>query len=59
MDDSHNTQFVESMREIIISEVQTRPSLWDDTHPQYKNVERNKKMWEEIGKSLGKSGTIN
>jgi len=56
MDD---TRSVESMREIIISEVQTRPSVWDDTHPQYKNVERNKKMWEEIGKSLGKTGIIN
>jgi len=55
MDD---TRSVDSMREIIISEVQTRPSLWDDTHPQYKNVERNKKMWEEIGKSLGKTGII-
>lgn len=52
MDDKRS---VESMREIIISEIQTRPSLWDDTHPQYKNVERNKKMWEEIGKSLGKN----
>lgn len=32
------------MREILISEVQTRPCLWDDTHPQYKNVEKNKKI---------------
>jgi len=52
---THSTE--SDLREIIISEVQTRHSLWDDTHPQYTNVERNKKMWEEIGKSLGKTGT--
>lgn len=44
------------MREILISEVQTRPSLWDDTHPQYKNVEKNKKLWCEIGKLIGIPG---
>jgi len=32
-----------AMREILISEVQTRPCLWDDTHPQYKNIEKTKK----------------
>lgn len=33
-----------AMREILISEVQTRPSLWDDTHPEYKNVEKKQKI---------------
>jgi len=45
-----------AMREILISEVQTRPSLWDDTHPEYKNVEKNKKLWCEIGKLVGIPG---
>jgi len=44
------------MREILILEIQTRPCLWDDTHTQYKNVEKNKKIWSEIGKLIGISG---
>lgn len=50
------TNINNGMREILISEVPTRPSLWDDTHPQYKNVEKNKKLWYEIGKLIGISG---
>lgn len=46
----------QNTREILISEVQTNPSLWDDTHPEYKNCERNKKKWEEVGKIVGLTG---
>lgn len=46
----------QNTRELLISEVQTKPSLWDDTHPQYKNNERNKKIWEEIGNVVGMTG---
>ncbi|XP_029348355.1 transcription factor Adf-1-like [Acyrthosiphon pisum] len=46
----------QNTREILISEVQTKPSLWDDTHPEYKNCERNKKIWAEIGKIAGLTG---
>lgn len=45
-------------REILISEVQTNQSLWDDTHPDYKNCEKNKKKWEEVGKVVGLTGII-
>jgi hypothetical protein len=41
----------QNTREILISEVQTKPSLWDVTHPGYKNCEKNKKIWAEIGKN--------
>lgn len=45
-----------TMREIIISEVQTRPSLWDNAHPQYENAKRIKKIWEEIDETVGTTG---
>jgi len=48
----------QNTREILISEVQTKPSLWDDTHPGYKNCERNKKIWAEIGKIAGLTGML-
>lgn len=48
----------QNTREILISEVQTKPSLWDDTHPGYKNCEMNKKIWAEIGKIAGLTGII-
>jgi len=46
----------QSTREILISVVQTNPSLWDDTHPEYINREKNKKKWEEVGKITGLTG---
>jgi len=48
--------FQDSTREILISEVQTRPCLWNDEHPQYKDSEKNKKIWEEIGKVIEMTG---
>lgn len=48
----------QNTREILIFEVQTKPSLWDDTHPGYKNCENNKKIWAEIGKIAGLTGII-
>ncbi|KAL5245841.1 hypothetical protein ACI65C_013249 [Semiaphis heraclei] len=50
------SSFKNSWREILISEVQTRPCLWNDEHPQYKDSEKNKKIWEEIGKVIDMSG---
>jgi len=50
------SSFQDSTREILISEVQTRPCLWNDEHPQYKDSEKNKKIWEEIGKVIEMTG---
>lgn len=51
-------QFTNEQRELLISEVQPRPTLWNDRHPEYKKKEKTKKMWEEIGKVVGFSGKI-
>lgn len=53
---SKRNSFQDSTREILISEVQTRPCLWNDTHPHYKDSEKNKKIWEEIGNVVGLTG---
>lgn len=45
-------------RELLISEVQGRPSLWDDRHPDYKKTEKTNKLWDEIGAVVGFSGNI-
>jgi len=49
-------QFSNEQREILISEVQLRPPLWNDRHPEYKKTEKTNKMWEEVGKSVGFPG---
>lgn len=43
-------------REILISEVQSRPSLWNDGHPDYKKTETTDKLWGEIGLAMGFPG---
>lgn len=42
--------FTTRMREQIISEVQTKPILWNDRHKDFKNTEKTKncgKKWEK------------
>ncbi|CAI6355478.1 unnamed protein product [Macrosiphum euphorbiae] len=51
-------QFTNEQRELLISEVQSRPILWNDRHPEYKKTDKTNKMWEKIGKVVGFSGTI-
>jgi len=48
----------QNTREISISEVQTNPSLWNDTHPEYINREINKKKLVAVGKIIGLTGII-
>jgi hypothetical protein len=46
-------QFSNSDREILISELQARPPLWNDGHPDYKKTEKTDKLWAEIGIIMG------
>jgi len=42
--------FTTQMREQIISEVQTKPILWNDRHKDFKNTQKTKncgKKWEK------------
>lgn len=41
-------------REILISEVQTRPAIWNDADPNHKNVDYLDKKWREIAQVVGK-----
>ncbi|KAL4104806.1 hypothetical protein QTP88_020082 [Uroleucon formosanum] len=45
-------------RELLISEVQGRTSLWNDRHPDYKKTEKTNKLWDEIGAVVGYSGSL-
>lgn len=45
--------------EALISEVQSRPCLWNDRHNDFKNSVVTKKLWEEVGKAINLSGKIN
>lgn len=51
-------KFINEQRELLISEDQSKPILWNDRHPDYKKTDITKKMWEEIGKVVGFSGKI-
>ncbi|XP_030753749.1 transcription factor Adf-1-like [Sitophilus oryzae] len=35
-------------KELLISEVQTRRPLWQDSHPLYKNKNAIEKIWQEV-----------
>lgn len=43
-------------REVLISEVQTRPAIWNDADPNHKNADFIDKKWREIAKVLNKEG---
>lgn len=43
-------------RELLISEIQTRPALWNDRHPSHKNRNYVLKLWEEVAQIVGVSG---
>ncbi|XP_071057398.1 uncharacterized protein [Onthophagus taurus] len=49
-------KFSNSCREILISEVQTKPVLWNDQHPDYKKTEITRKLWGDVGTCIGLSG---
>jgi hypothetical protein len=51
----HN-KFTSKQREIIISKVQLKPILWNDRHKDYKNTEKTKKIWDEVGAICGLTG---
>ena len=53
---SQKVHFTNASRELLISEVQGRPSLWNDRHPNYKKTEKTNKLWDEIGAVVGYSG---
>lgn len=55
---SQKVHFTNASRELLISEVQGRPSLWNDRHPDYKKTEKTNKLWDEIGAVVGYSGSI-
>jgi hypothetical protein len=45
-----------SDRQILISEIQARPPLRNDGHPDYKKTEKTDKLWAETGIIMGFSG---
>lgn len=45
-------------KEILISEVQLRPVLWDDRNKNYKNSEMTKKIWNGVGAACGVTGKL-
>lgn len=54
---SQKIHFSNASRELLISEVQGRPSLWNDRHPDYtKKLKKTNKLWDEIGAVVGSSG---
>lgn len=40
-------------RKILISAVQSRPSLWHHSDKDFKNRSKTSKEWEEVGKLCG------
>lgn len=49
-------KFTSAQRENLISEVQLRPILWNDRQKDYKNAEKTKKIWTEVGAICGLTG---
>lgn len=47
--------------EKVINAVRKRRILYDCRHPEFKNLSRRKKVWDEVGKELNQSGerTVN
>lgn len=43
-------------KEILISEVQSRPILWQDTNKHFKNKSVTDKLWAEVGLACGVEG---
>lgn len=43
-------------REVLISEVQTRPAIWNDADINHKNVDYVDKKWREIAQIMNKEG---
>lgn len=43
-------------KELLISEIQTRPVLWNDRHPNLKNRVVSTKQWDKVAKIVGISG---
>ena len=42
--------------EVLVEEVACHPSLWQLSHPQYKNQRIKDNVWVEIAEKVGKSG---
>lgn len=55
---SKKNSFSTQKKEILISEVQLRPVLWDDRQKNYKNSEMTKKIWNQIGAACGVTGKL-
>lgn len=53
---SKYNKFTSEQREMLISEVQLKPILWNDRHKDYKNTEKTKKIWDEVGAMCGLTG---
>jgi len=53
-----NISFSTRQKEILISEVQLRPVLWDDRNKNYKNTEMTKKIWNQVGAACGVTGKL-
>jgi len=53
---SKYNKFTSEQREMLISEVQLKPILWNDRHKDYKNTEKTKKIWDEVGAICGLTG---
>lgn len=49
-------KFTSVQREQLISELQLKPILWNDRHKEYKNTEKTKKIWAEVGAVCGLTG---
>ena len=43
-------------KEILISQVQSKPILWQDTHKSFKNKSVTDKLWLEVGIACGVEG---
>lgn len=43
-------------REILISEVQTKPTLWNPENPNYKKTDITSKLWNDVGNAVGLTG---
>lgn len=47
------TNFSIEQRELLISEVQSRPPLRNDQHPSYKKTDKTNEMWDEVVTVVG------
>lgn len=48
--------FNENEKEILIDFVRNNPPLYSQPHARFKDTELKNRLWEEIGKSLNKTG---